>query len=215
MEKKEKKGGVVPMKPLNDVQRQLVSDNVRFAMNIGRRFAGLGRLRGLDVDELQQEACYGLCIAALRYNMPVGDEGCGVDADRETEVTEPAVRVASFTTYAYNWCRKFVMMAINKEEPTLSADDEGMDDILVADDANGDDEQCGDPRVMRVQEMRGMLQKRERDVVCLIYGLSYGEDVANHEPKDFKEVAQLLHLSSARVHQLYEQALAKMERKLK
>ena len=49
-----------------------------------------------------------------------------------------------------------------------------------------------------------VLNMQEKKVVRLLYG--FDGDV-----KDFREVARIMHLTPARVHQIYEKALTKME----
>ena len=46
--------------PLTADQQQLVMKHVPWAMNMGRQYAALGRLKEAPCEDLQQEACYGL-----------------------------------------------------------------------------------------------------------------------------------------------------------
>lgn len=171
---------------LTKSQQMLVVENMTLAMNMGRRYAGLGRFKGIPMEDLQQEACIGLCEAAMRFDSKRG---------------------ADFKTYAYDWCKKYIMMAINGEPSTADEDVEMVADNM-ADDA--DEVRMTEERCRKVDAMMSVLEKRERDVICLIYGISQSSKHAT-EPLGFKEVAARLQLSRTRVHQLYECAMVKME----
>ena len=75
------------MKQLDQKLRDLVVANLDVAEITAHRFAGLGRSRGVEEDDLRQEAYYGLCVAALKYD---------------------ATKGARFRTVAFQWCRKMV-----------------------------------------------------------------------------------------------------------
>lgn len=176
--------------PLTKAQQELVTINIPFAMNMGKKYAGLGCFKGVPMEDLQQEACFGLCIAAQKFNPSRG---------------------VKFQTYAHDWCLKYIMKAIN-DEPTslLSPEEEEIEDIDLIDD---DDEQnFAEERVKKVEAMLAVLNQQEKKVVCLIYGFgSTGSPQVGCDPKDFKEIAVMMHIQVARVHQIYEKALAKME----
>lgn len=163
---------------LTEAQRQLVVDHMQFANHLGINFAGLGRSKGITVEELQADACFGLCEAALRFK---ADEG------------------ADFQTYAYDWCRKFIMLHIDDKDFTSDKDINDLDADIPEDDGEAEEE-----RKKKVETMMRVLDKKEREVICLIYGF-------DSNPKGFKEIALLMCVHPARVHQIYENAMAKLE----
>ncbi len=170
------------VKPLTDEQRSLVEKHYSLAMNMGKRFAGLGETKGLSREDLQQEACYGLCMAAQRYDERKGTE---------------------FQTYAYDWCYKFIMLAIEGERGTADLDVERMKEACIYDE-DEDEAERAEKRAMKAERLLTLLNSQERKVVCMIFGIGS----VTH---DFKEVAQKLHLQTERIHHIYESALTKME----
>ena len=104
-----------------------------------------------------------------------------------------------FKAYALGWCQKFIKMCLN--DWGYAADDvEVLEGELLAED----EEEMEQWRVQRVEAMMSVLNMQEKKVVRLLYG--FDGDV-----KDFREVARIMHLTPARVHQIYEKALTKME----
>lgn len=175
-----KRSSVGALTPLTKAQKELVAGHIPFAMNMGKKYAGLGRFKGVPMEDLQQEACFGLCIAAQNFNPEKG---------------------AAFQTYAHDWCFKYIMMAINNE-PLDAFEDKDVEDIDTIDD---DDEQTfAEERALKVEALLAVLNAQEKKVVCMIYGI--GTSVHN-----FKEVAVKMKLQTARVHQIYEKSLNKME----
>ena len=185
------------IKPLTKTQKALVEANITFAKNIGKKFAGLGKTKGIPCDDLMQEALYGLCIAAQHY-----------DNKKDT----------GFQTYAYMWCEKYVRLALNNEDYTIEDDAEDYENSFdslnaarcLIDESEEEAEREAES-VLKVQSVLTVLCPKEREIVCLIFGLSYSKSVKTSEPLGFKEVAARMKLTPARVHQIYEQALAKME----
>ena len=146
-----KRSSVGALTPLTKAQQELVAGHIPFAMNMGKKYAGLGRFKGIPVEDLQQEACFGLCIAAQNFNPEKG---------------------AEFQTYAHDWCFKYIMMAINNE-PLDAFEDKDVEDIDTFED---DDEQAfAEERVKKVEAMMAVLNTQEKKVVCLIYG--FGSEV--------------------------------------
>lgn len=189
-----KRSEVVKMKPLTKDQQKLVSEHIPFAMRLGKSYAALGNFVGVPVEDLQQEACFGLCIAAQGWN------SSGHTSRAEGKEAGAA---ATFQTFAYDFCLKYIMLAINKEEVSvISLDDDEAAEIDVMDD---DDETAfAVERRRKVEAMLAVLNAQEKKVVRLIYG--FGSEVHG-----FKEVAQKMHIQVARVHQIYEKARTKME----
>jgi len=145
MKKIVKKGKGAPQKPLTKAQQELVAIHIPFAMNMGRKYEGLGRSKGIPVEDLQQEACYGLCIAAQNFDSSKG---------------------ADFQTYAHNWCKKFIMKAI-KGEPLSSFEDKDVEDDIIYDD----EQAFAEEREQKVKAMLTALNAQEKKVVCMIFGI--------------------------------------------
>jgi len=182
------KGKGAPRKPLTKAQQELVASHVPYAMNLGKKYARLGRLKGVPMEDLQQEACYGLCIAAQHFD---------------------ATKDAEFQTYAHYWCMKFIMKAIyNETLDTLRGTSTGSGQAIDVEDidATDDDDEpaFAQERALKVEAMLGVLNEQEKMVVCMVYGI----ETSAHS---FKEVAQEMNLQTARIHQIYEQSLNKME----
>jgi len=180
------------MKPLTKAQQKLVTDNIAFAMNLGTKYAALGSFNGIPVEDLQQEACYGLCIAAQRW---------GTSPQSSLAKDEVVDTSAIFQTYALNWCTKFIMMAID-DVPLDALEDNNVEEIDIIDD--NDEQTLAEERARKVEAMLAVLNRHEKKVVRLLYGF-------DGESKDFYEIAKLMHIHVARVHQIYEKARTKME----
>lgn len=163
----------------DEAQRRLVEQHLTFARNLGKRYAAVGRMKGIPLADLQQEACMGLCEAALRY-----DPGKGV----------------AFQTYAYLWCKKFITEAINRG---MSADDFA-DVERLEEELTDEEEEADRERRAKVVILLGRLNEKERLVIAWAFGLE-------GEPKGFKEIADETQVSRARVRQIYDRAMAKME----
>jgi len=184
-----KRSSVGALTPLTKAQQELVVGHIPFAMNMGKKYAGLGRFKGIPMEDLQQEACYGLCIAAQKWS----------PSPQPSPKWEGVDTTATFQTYAYKWCLKYIMMAINGETLSTFGDEEVVD---IIDD---DDEQAfAEERVKKVEAMMAVLNDKELKVVRLLYGFE-------GDSKDFKEIAVMMHIQVARVHQIYEKARTKME----
>lgn len=56
------KGKGAPQKSLNKAQQELVVKNISFAMNMGKKYAGLGYYKGVLLEDLQQEAAMGCAL---------------------------------------------------------------------------------------------------------------------------------------------------------
>ncbi len=181
--KPRKKGQIVPQ--LTEGQRQLVKGNITFAQNMGAKYARLGLTKGIPCHDLQQEACMGLCIAAMRY-----DPGKGI----------------SFRTYAYDWCRKYVLSCISNED-YVDGDADMVCDVTDDDDSAWHSLDCIEP-------LLDVLSPKERKVICYIYGIPQRGHKPS-EPKDFDSISVLMHLHTRTVHRIYNQAMVKMEENYK
>lgn len=183
--KNSKKSNSRAARPLNDTQRQLVVNHAALARNLSHRYAEQGRSRGITVGDLEQEACMGLCVAAQQFD---GRQG------------------ASFQTYAYAWCRKFILTAIGSAPDTATGDAELLEG--QPDDDAEPGELLHEAHQLRVRQLLSVLQPIERRVVCLRFGIKPRRPA---KPLDFTQVALKLHLNPTRVRHLYDQALLKME----
>lgn len=166
-------------RPLNDAERVMVETHFSVAVKISKKYAGLGRLHGIPREDLQQEACIGLCVAAQRY--------------------DPANASENFLSYASDWCKKWVMASIEGTPLREDFDGEPAEEVLT-----DEEETMAQERALRVAEMLDRLDPRERRVVRMIYGF-------DTHPLGFAEVAREMRLRPARVHQIYESAMVKME----
>lgn len=100
---------------------------------------------GLDLNDLRQEGCLGLCEAALRYDENVD---------------------CSFAAYASHWCRKMMLAAIHRherraEEPHEEARQEEYNDENLLRLA----------QEIRIDEALNCLTERERLVIRQFYGI--------------------------------------------
>lgn len=172
-----KKNKTKSVRPLTEEEQNLVEKYYPFAMKIGLRYAGLGAFKGIPVEDLQQEACFGLCIAAQRFRPEEG---------------------VDFRAYAKDWCCRYVMNAIDGEAETVEDDVEVLESEILDDLAERQE------RAQKVEALMSRLNEKERQVIFLIYGFETN-------PKDFKQVARKLRLTTQRVHQIYDGAMAKME----
>lgn len=196
MNNTKKKGMSAPLKPLDETQRKLVEDNLNLATVMSKQYASVGVLRGVPVEDLQQDACVGLCIAAQSYDPSKG---------------------ADFRTYAFGWCRKYILQAL-KDEALLPFEDldEGADieEMTRAIDVIDDDADMDEDPVLRVAAYLEVLGQRERRVVGLVYGIACGQPHRadrDRVPMSFKEIADQLHLHPETVRRIYHQAMAKIE----
>ncbi|NLV52613.1 MAG: sigma-70 family RNA polymerase sigma factor [Bacteroidales bacterium] len=165
-------------KQLTAAQQQLVVDNMAFADKQARKYRASGEMRGIALADLTQEARLGLCLAAADFNPERG---------------------VTFITFAFNICRKQMQLLIRPQHNEQCFVDKDVERLNVIDDA----EDCGE-RAFQVEERLQVLGKKEREVVCLVYGLE-------GDPKGFGEIAKELGLTNRRVHQIYEKAMGKME----
>ena len=74
----------------------------------------------------------------------------------------------------------------------------------MQDEIPEDDEEVQEQQRLKVEAMMAVLNDKELKVVRLLYGFE-------GDSKDFKEIAVMMHIQVARVHQIYEKARTKME----
>ncbi len=165
-------------------QRQLVVTHLPLAENLSLKHAGLGKSKGIDYDDLYQEACLGLCEAALHY--------------------DPVKADSTFQTYAYNWCLGRVTRFITGEEYD-GVDDEDVEGLELLDDSDSEVE-ANEQHALQVDALLGTLGTMERKIVCLVYG------VGGSDPMDFRQIGRVLKIKTVRVRQIYDQALTKLQR---
>jgi len=107
---------------------------------------------------------------------------------------------ADFKTFAYDWCKKSILAFIHDRSYSDFEDIENVTDDTLEDD---EDAQAAE-REQKVKALLAVLDKNELKVVRLLFGFE-------GKCKDFKEIAVMMHVQVARVHQIYEKARTKME----
>ena len=168
------------LKPLTDEQRRMVETNMPLAKMMSRKYAYFCKSKRIDEDDLMQEACLGLCIAAQNFDISKG---------------------AQVKTYAYNHCLRMVLMAIDSA-PDIAEDDVAtLQDEPIYDEDEADYEEISS---QKVKVMMAVLNASERKVVEHVFGFCGPE-------KSIKEVAIIMHVQVARIREIYNKALNKME----
>lgn len=174
---------------LNAEQQQLVIEHQKLALNLARQYREMITDPAITVQDLEQEAFLGLREAAYRFT-----------PDRKV----------GFLTYAYNWCYKYIKMALSRKVAhSCEVDVDGM-----CDDSVLDDEEETIQALMRQEEIYCRLKRAiakleniERQVVIFRYGLQ-GSQLS------VKETAKKLSLSPRRVLQIHGSAMYKLEMSL-
>lgn len=168
------------VKPLTQAQNKLIEDHIPYAKNIAKMYAGDDCPSSITLQELETESCSALCEAALRFDPTKG---------------------ADFKTYAYDWCKKFILAYIDKWGCIGYEDIENVPDVIPDDDYS---EALTEERALLAEALLKVLNKQELKVVRLLFGFE-------GESRDFAEIAVMMHIQVARVHQIYEKARTKME----
>lgn len=167
------------LKLLTDEQRRMVETNMPLAEMMSRQYAYFCKSKRIDEEDLMQEACLGLCTAVQNYDNSKG---------------------AQFKTFAYNYCLRKVLAAIDSA-PDIAEDVETLPDEPIYDEDEADYEEI---RSRKVKSMMAVLNASERKVVEHVFGFCGPE-------KSFKEVAVIMHVQVARIREIYNKALSKME----
>lgn len=195
----------------------LSKENIDYAYSLALKFGwplmGGRQEKIISIDDLRQESFLGLYEAARHY-----DEGLGVD----------------FRSFAYIWCRKFVLRALRKYSTPLSVPDNfsetiAVDHIDVSMDmvatAFGDSDDDGSP-ADRLFFRMAVEEEREREAdeeLCermarALEGLSHRERYILmelfYEGHRNDEVSQTAGMTTGRVSQIKERALRKLEERL-
>ena len=168
------------LKPLTDEQRRMVETNMPLAKMMSRKYAYFCKSKRIDEEDLMQEACLGLCIAAQNFDISKG---------------------AQVKTYAYNHCLRMVLMAIDSAPDIAEDDVETLQDEPIYDEDEADYEEN---RWQKAKAAMSVLNVSERKVVELVFGFRGPE-------KSVKEVAKIMNLQVARIRELLNKALNKME----
>lgn len=197
------------MKSLTPEQQQLVTANMEFAKSLALTFVN----RGVDLEDLQQESLYGLCVAATHYDPQLNNE---------------------FAAFAYFWCRKMMYCALRNyanpggitcdkdyESKILSLDisfgpesstyhDEHDDGGNIQDrylfkayEETNSENQLFDFQAELTTHLLGKLKKIQRQVITLLFGL----EGITFTPA---QIAELLNVRVSRIYQIRDEALAKM-----
>ena len=133
-----------PTQALTPEQQQLVLRHLPLADNLSKKYAALGRSRGIPIDDLRQEASLGLCHAALQWDH---------------------TRTATFQTYAFLWCRKMILLAISHGNTYTSTYSDIPCDI--GDEADTDSTE----RIHQLHRRMQRLTDRQCQVISLFHGL--------------------------------------------
>lgn len=188
---------------LTPEQQKIVVSHIDFAEKLAKPF----RHCGIEMDDLKQESLYGLCHAAMHYN-PKSN--------------------AEFTTIAYFWCRKFMMIAINEYGnpfglPAEARDEQRLirlDYAFANDDVNeSDDDEASildyllyrlwlsdhaendtPDFVARIDHYLKQLPSKQQAVIERLFGIG-------REKMSGKDTATALDISEARVAQLKAMAM--------
>ncbi len=187
---------------LTPEMQQLVARHMPMAKKMAWRLKDYG----VGLNDLQQEAGLGLCEAALRY-------------DGKSE--------ASFATYARHWCRKRMLLAIErygapmqlpaKERIELrfysldldtnshDEEDDGMADRLQSGICIEQDnsEAIRRGQLQRIDEAMACLTPQEQEIVRLVHGL-------DDKPMTTTEAATAMGLSKQRSSVIHRNALRKL-----
>ena len=165
---------------LTEEQCREVVKNLSVAKMISHKFANISKLKRIDEEDLMQEACLGLCTAVQNYDSSKG---------------------AQFKTFAYNYCLRMVLAAIDSAPDIAEDDVETLQDEPIYDDDEADYEEN---RSQKAKAAMSVLNVSERKVVELVFGFRGPE-------KSVKEVAKIMNLQVARIRELLNKALNKME----
>lgn len=161
---------------------------------------------GVTLEDLQQEACLGLCEAALRFD----------------ETAEN-----NFAAYARHWCRKMMLEAINRygapmqlppaqrremrfyslnlDQNNQDEDDNKMADRLqdgISIDQDNS-EMLRQGQLLRLDDALTTLSPQEQDVVRMLHGLG-------GEPMTMQEVGMALGFSKQHISKIHQSALRKL-----
>ena len=128
------------MTELTDDARLLVISHIPMAYAMAWRMKD----SGVCLDDLRQEACIGLCEAAMRYN----------------EAME-----CRFATYAAHWCRKMMLMAIHGTRDTGSLEEKTFRE------QEDDENRVHTAQQRRIDDALQCLTQPERQIITQFYGI--------------------------------------------
>ena len=168
-------------------RRHLAAENVRLAYHIAHRFRDRAAARGLEPDDLAQEAALQVWVAALKYDPERG----------------PFVALAG----AYAAGAVLSALRAGRHRAWVQLPEKNADGVAAeAEDARaeGPGERAG--RDDLVRQLLRQLTPRERAVVTLRFGLRDGC------ARPLSQVARDLGLSKGRVRQIEARALARLRR---
>jgi len=191
---------------------RLVEANLRFVVSYAKRYRGLG----VSFLDLIHEGNLGLIEAARRY-----------DPDRNVKfityavwwIREAMMHVLADQTRAFSFPPKLFATLHNRHEdvslnePIAGAGQDGpsrqLEDVLALDAVPIDDEMIHQSDLDELAEALRDLDGKEREVVCLRFGLD------DDEPRTLQEIGDRLHLSRERVRQIESRAKEKLRRSAK
>ena len=192
-----------------------LADDLRLLVinHIPMAYAMAWRMRdyGVSLEDLRQEACLGLCEAAMRY-----DENMD----------------CSFAAYASHWCRKMMLLAIDRygtpmqlpprersaihfysldnEDNPQEEDDERTTDNLLATPyrEREDNDMLRVGQMQRIDDALRCLTKNEQQIIRQFYGL-------DADRISITEIANSLGFSKARASAIHRNALRKLDAELR
>jgi len=191
---------------------RLVEANLRFVVSYAKRYRGLG----VSFLDLIHEGNLGLIEAARRF-----------DPHRNVKfityavwwIREAMMHVLADQTRAFSFPPKLFATLHNRHEdvslndPIAGAGQDGpsrqLEDVLRLDAVPIDDEMIHQSDLDELAEALRDLDGKEREVVCLRFGLD------DDEPRTLQEIGDRLHLSRERVRQIESRAKEKLRRSAK
>jgi RNA polymerase primary sigma factor len=192
---------------------RLVEANLRFVVSYAKRYRGLG----VSFLDLIHEGNLGLIEAARRY-----------DPERNVKfityavwwIREAMMHVLADQTRAFSFPPKLFATLHNRHEDISLNDPIGgagrqdgpsrqLEDVLALDAVPIDDEMIHQSDLDELAEALRDLDGKEREVVCLRFGLD------DDEPRTLQEIGDRLHLSRERVRQIESRAKEKLRRSAK
>ncbi|MBR2350084.1 MAG: RNA polymerase sporulation sigma factor SigK [Clostridia bacterium] len=176
-----------------DARNTLVEHNLRLVVYIAKRFDNTG----VDLEELVSVGTIGLIKAVKSYN-----------SDKKIKLATYASRCIENEILMY--LRKMVKIRneVSLDEP-LNVDYEGnkllLSDVLGTDGGEIYKEMESDVEKGILKELFGRLEERDRNIICMRYGL-YGV-----EERTQKEIADMMGISQSYISRLEKRILEKLK----
>lgn len=167
-----------------NARNKLIKSNLHFVADVAKKYKGLG----LSYQDLISEGNIGLIKAIDRFDY---------------------TKDFKLITYGVHWIKQGILEALNKRNN--SNYNELYDNII---DDRDDDENIhvtNEYEILQnkeyIQELMGVLTKKERNIIELYFGFSIDE------PLTLEEIGKIYNISKERVRIIKEKALTKMRSK--